>query len=1091
MTIANFSIKRPIFITCVVILMLVTGGISLNRIGVDIFPPIDFPLVTVTTTYPGASPEEIEKLISKPLEEQISTISGLEELASRNYEGYSVVIARFSYETEIKYAEEKMREKVALARNDLPDDLTDDPLVKQWDFTDLPVITMAVSADLSRADLYDLVKEKIKPLIEQVDGVGEVTLTGGTRREIQVELDRNKLNAYEIPALTVAESLKSSGANIPVGKFDRGSKSTTFKTVGEFKSVDQIKKTVVSFSGDVASAVTLDKLGRVIDGAEEEDNLAYIYYQKKKINEEEAGFLNKIFREKKEEKKEYELQQCIILDVYKQSGANSVAVADGVMERIDRVNAVVKKSPGNPRLTFVYDTAKYIRLNIRDVEETMIIGILLAVLVVYLFLGNIRSTVITGVAIPNSIIGAFVLMYFMGFTMNLMSLMALSLAVGLLVDDAIVVRENIYRKIESGMSPLKAAERGTTEVMLAVIATTLTILAVFFPIAFMEGIVGRFFKQFGLTVVFAMSISLFDALTVAPLLSAYFAGKGGKANNAVVKSFDRFQNGLDYYYEKIVNFSLSHPLIIIGATTLIFFGSLGAFALIGKTFEPEADQSEFSINIQVPVGTSLSGTQETAIKIADLMKSLPELNYMTMTVGNSQSEDYKATINIFLVPLGERDRSSMEIKAEVRKIMKQFAFAQPSVDEYMGGDSNKPFILNIRGENLEEIQEYSVKVMKKLEEISDLTELATSYQPGKPEFQIHLDENKMQMLGVNHRSAGMELRYHVEGGVVGKFRDKGLEYDVRLRLKPDQRDLKSAFANTRVPNMQYKMIPLSAVAEGKDARSPAKILRQSRGRVVQIMANIAPGGAVGTALSRTRNILEKEIPMPPGISYSFIGAADSFGDMTTSMITAFTLALIFIYLVLASLYESFFTPVTIFLALPPAIAGGAYALFFTGKLMDMFCMIGLVMLLGLVSKNSILLVDFALDGVRAGLNRKEAIKKAGRARLRPILMTSFAMLAGTLPLALGIGEAAQYRQGMGIVIIGGLILSTLITLVVVPAVFEYIDIFREFIESKFRPEEMAYEAHLESADTVQVNENIARDDRKKPRPAKKKNMPKN
>ncbi len=1048
MNLAQFSIKRPIFISCIVILMVVTGMIGMNRMGVDLFPPIDFPVVTVTTVYPGATPEEIEKLISKPLEEQVSTISGMKRLSSRNLEGISVLIAEFTYETDVKYAEEKMREKVSLARNNLPDDLEEEPLVRQFDFTNMPVLTLAVMADLPPSELYDLVKEKIKPLIEQADGVGEVLLSGGTRREIQIELDRAKLNAYEIPAFSVAENLKNSGANVPIGKFDRGERSTIFKTVGEFNALDQIRKSVVNFAGDVSNAVTVDKIGTVRDGAEDVKTLAYIYYPVK--DREKKSF----FGGKNAGKVEKETRPCIILDVYKQSGANSVAVADRVMKRIDRVNEVIQKHSGNPRMVFVYDTAKWIRSNIADVQETMIIGIILAVIVVYFFLGNVRSTIITGIAIPNSILGAFVIMYFMGFTVNLMTLMALSLSVGLLVDDAIVVRENIFRKLESGMPAFKAAAVGTTEVMLAVLATTLTIIAVFLPIGFLQGIVGRFFHQFGLAVVFAMCISLFDALAVAPLLSAYFAGTGEKAKNRLVVWFDRLQDRIDALYAKVLEFSVNRPIMIMGVTTLVFFLSLGAFGVIGKTFSPDADENEVMVNFEMPAGTSIEGTMELAQKIAEKLKGIPEVDYMTIKAGNDQGEYNLGVVGVFFVSQSDgRKRHSVEIKKDIRKMLGEFAFAQPSVDEYnaTGGGTDKPFILNITGEDLDVLQKYSVEVVERLKKFKDLAEVSTSYKPGKPEFQVVLDNQRMQTLGVNHRMAGMELRYHIEGGVVGKFRDKGLEYDVRMRLKPEQRDLKQTFYETRVPNVQMKMIPLSAIATGKDAVGPAKILRQDRARVIQVMANIAPGGAVGTAIEETRKLLEKDLPMPEGVGYSFVGQADSFEDMVSNILFAFMLSLLFIYLVLASLYESFITPVTIFMALPPALSGAFFSLLITRLNMDMFSMIGIIMLLGLVTKNSILLVDFALEGVRSGLDRKEAIRRAGMVRLRPILMTTFAMLAGTLPLALGIGEAAQYRQSMGVVIIGGLIISTLITLIVVPAVFEYVDRFREAIEGTFRP----------------------------------------
>lgn len=1056
MNIASLSIKRPIFIGCIVLLMVITGAIGLHRLGVDLYPPIDFPVVTVTTLYGGASPEEIESLITKPLEEQISTISGIKRLSSRNTEGVSIVIAEFTYETDIRYAEERMREKVSLARNQLPTDLEDEPLVRQFDFTDQPVLTLAVSAELSPTDLYDLVKERIKPLLEQVFGVGEVRLTGGTRREVQVELDRNRLNEYDIPAVMVSDQLKRSGANVPVGKYDTGHSSTLFRTIGEFKTVDQIKKSVISFSGDFANSITVQKLGTVRDGAEETKAMAFLYSPKSKQDgKSPSGFFARLFSKTgKKSKVEHEMKQCIIVDVYKQSGANPVAVAEGVMAKIEKVNGIIRATPGNPRLTFVFDTAKYIRRNINDVIETMILGIILAVVVVYLFLGNIRSTIITGIAIPNSLLGAFVLMYVMGFTLNLMSLMALSLTVGLLVDDAIVVRENIFRKLESGMPPDEAARVGTTEVMLAVIATTLTILAVFLPIGFLSGVIGRFFKQFGLSVVFAMAISLFDALAVAPLLSAYFAGSGHKATNIVVTSFERLQRKIDDYYQVILRFSINKPLIVISIATVVLVVSLGTFTLIKKTFSPEAGEGEFLVNIDMPSGTSLDGTRAVAMEIAERIKKIPELNYMTIQVGNDNGEDNIGTLGVFMVPMNERTKTSEELQQQMREMLRDYAYANVSVDRYQrgagGGGSNKPFILNIAGTDLDVLYEYSKKVVARLHKIPDLTEITTSYREGKPEFQVVLDDQKMQMLGVEHRTAGRELRYQVEGDVIGKLHDRGLEYDVRVKLRPDQRDIQASFNTIRVPNIHNKMIPLSAVATGKTVIGPSKILRQDRARVIQIMANTSRGGAVGTALDRTRQILERDIPMPQGISYSFIGQADSFKDTVQNIMIAFLLALVFIYLVLASLYESFITPVTIFMALPPALSGAFLSLYMSGKMLDIFSMIGLVMLLGLVTKNSILLVDFAIEGVRSGMSRKEAIMHAGTVRLRPILMTTFAMIAGTLPMVLGVGESAKYRVGMGIVIIGGLAVSTFVTLIVVPAVFEYIDIFRESVESRFR-----------------------------------------
>ena len=408
-----------------------------------------------------------------------------------------------------------------------------------------------------------------------------------------------------------------------------------------------------------------------------------------------------------------------------------------------------------------------------------------------------------------------------------------------------------------------------------------------------------------------------------------------------------------------------------------------------------------------------------------------------------------------MVPRKERKRSTAELKEVIRNMMKEFAYAKPSVDNYTrvggGGGSNKPYMLNIKGEDLAILNDYATRLIERLKKVPDLTEIKTSMEQGVPELQIKMDEARMLMAGVNNKTAGTELRYHVQGAVAGKFREKGIEYDVRVRLREDQRDLRKAFYDTKIPNMQGRLVPLSAIATAKSATGPSMILRQDRARAVQIYANLAKGGAIGSAIDKTKEIIEKELPLPEGVTYGFIGQADSYQDMIKNIIVAFILSLIFIYLVLSSLYESFITPFTILLALPPALSGAFFSLYVTGKMMDMFSMIGIIMLLGLVTKNSILLVDFALEGVRAGLPRREAITKAGLIRLRPILMTTFAMIAGTIPVAIGAGEAAKYRTGMGVAIIGGLIVSTLITLIVVPAVFEYIDIFRENIESKFRP----------------------------------------
>ncbi|PJZ69812.1 efflux RND transporter permease subunit [Leptospira perolatii] len=1084
MNIALLSIKRPIFITSLVILMLITGIFSLFKMGVDLFPDVNIPVVSVTTIYPGAGPEEIEELISKPLEEELSSISGLKKITSFNQESVSIVMGQFTLDTDIKYAEQQFRDKTALVRPKLPDGIKE-PKVVRFDPADQPIVRLAVFADLGQAKLYDLAKETVKGKLEQIPGVGAVRLVGGTRREIQIELDRNKLVAYQMPVVVIANRLKSAGLNVPVGKHETGTKETSYRTLGRYESISQIENTLVSFGGDVGNSVLIKELGSVRDGTEDENTLGFLWAPKNYVEEvEEVGFfinpfkwvyqkgkrLARFFSRQKEEPIERELKPALFVDVYKQSGANTVAVADEVLRRIDKLNAEISPLAGKPKIRLIRDGSKWIRYNVEDVTEAIVIGILLAVITVYFFLGNLRSTIITGLALPNSLLGAFVIMWVMGFTINVMTLLALSLAVGLLVDDAIVVRENIFRKLEEGASVLEASEKGTMEVALAVIGTSLTVIAVFFPVGFLSGIVGQFFKQFGLTVVFAMLISLFDGLFVAPMLSAYFAGKldHGERNWAV-KTFDEFQNWLERVYGKLMRFAVVWPgnLITVLATFLIFFLSLVSVKFVNKTFLPANDQGEFMVTLDLPPGTSLQGTKEVVDKVLLDLEKVPEMDKIAVTIGKPDGgEPNTSILSIALVSSKKRSRHTTDVKEEIRNMLKAYAYARPAVSDYsaVGGGVQYPFQLVLKGENLAEVHEYSKKVIEKLKSdpklSKHLADIDSDYREGKPEYQIVLDNARMQLVGVLPGVAGSELRYHIAGDTVSKYYDRGIEYEVRMRLRPDQRNLRDSYALTKVPNIANRLIPLNAISSGKETLGPSRINRIDRARAIVINANLAPGGAIGTAMEDTIKLLSTDLQPPQGVRYNFQGQSEDLKELIVNIGIAFGLALIFIYLVLSSLYESFITPITILFAIPPAISGAFFALLLTGEMLNIFSMIGLILLMGLVAKNSILLVDYAMQAMREkGLSRSEAIYEAGSIRLRPILMTSIAMIMGTIPIALGLGEAAKSRTAMGIAIIGGLILSTLVTLIVVPAIFGGIDWIREWLESKFRPDMSATISH--------------------------------
>lgn len=1123
MNIAAFSIKRPIFIASLVILMLSTGWVSLKRIGVDLFPDVNIPFITIMTTYRGAGPEEIETLVSKKIEEEVAAISGLKRVSSDNMEGVSLVMCEFYLGQDIKEAEQQVRNKLGKIRRDLPEGI-DEPLIQRFDPADQPIVRLSVAANMDAAKLYDYVEQRIKPRFEQIPNVGAVRISGGQKREIQVEVDRNLLNANQMTMTWIANNLRSYGANVPVGKKETGDKEIAFRTLGRFESLKQIENTVVSFGGDAGSALLLKRLAKVYDGLEDPKSKASLYLP---IDDDPYDLDGKPIDQTKLQR---ERKSALLVDVYKQSNANTVAVADATLKLVDKINddlrpnalkalnelkaairkgdkgeklaplfkkiaddeltskypavasklkaleeqvgkapksqetltairelgGEIKRASQAPEIALIRNTARWIKINVDDVREAIIIGVLLAVIVVYLFLGNSRSTIITGLALPNSLLGAFILMLAMGFTINVITLLALSLSVGLLVDDAIVVRENIFRKMEEGQHPVKAAETGTQEVLLAVIATTATVIAVFLPVGFLSGMVGQFLRQLGLTVVFAMLISLFDAITVAPMLSAYFGGHAHDKPNWLIRNFNKFQDWLEALYTAVMRFTLKRPLVTVGISLAVMLGNCASCGTVKKTFLPANTQPEFLVNFEMPPGTSLEGSRKMAEEIENRLRTLPEVHLIASVAGTFSGLANKGELGVVLVDRKWRKRETWQLKDIVRDMLKDLAYAKVSVNDYsvVGGGVQYPLNLNIMGENLEELDKYSQVVMAELKNIKDLSDVAADFQTGKPEFQVILDPEKMQQVGVGPAAAGNELRLHVAGGVVGKFYENGLEYDIRMRLKENQRDLKTSFNQSYVPNLSQpsRAIPLAILGKGEMRSGPSNISRQDRSRVIKIHANLAPGGAIGNAVDEAKKLLETKIKPPPGIRYLFWGQAEDLKELMENILLAFGLALLFIYLVLASLYESFITPITIITAIPPAISGAFVSLAIFREQLNIFSMIGLIMLMGLVTKNSILLVDYALQRVRRGMALNDAIFEAGKARLRPILMTSFAMIAGTLPLALGLGEAAKQRTAMGIAIIGGLVVSTIMTLVFVPAIFGYIDRLREWIEKRFRPD---------------------------------------
>lgn len=1024
MNLPALSIRRPIFISCLVLLMLILGIFSLRKMPVDMFPDVTFPVLFVQIAYPGASPLDLEKQVSKLIEDEVGSMSGLKTLTSNNLDGVAIIILEFQLGTDVKEMEQEVRNRIGNIRRDLPADIYE-PVIRRFDPADQPIVTLAITTELEPGKAYDLANETIKPQFERLRDVGQVEIYGGRKQEIHVLIDKNKLQDRKISMLQVSQRVLETSKDVPVGKIENEQNEVTLRTNGEFDSLKQIAEVNVNFIGS-DRAVRIQDIGRVVRSLEDRKTIGRI-----------KG------------------KDAILMNVYKQRGANTVAVADNVRANIEKVNKVLQEKNLGANISLVRDTSHPIRMNVYDVQESITIGIILCVIVVFFFLGSARSTFITAMALPNSLLGGFVLMYAMGFSINLMTLLALSLAVGLLIDDAIVVRENIFRHLEMGKKPKDAALDGTKEVAMAVIATTLVVIAVFGPISFLQGIVGQFFKQFGLTVVFTMLISLFDAFTVAPMLSAYMAHpnehkKGTGIVGRMLTGFDRFQTKLENIYEKALGYTIHNPKKILGLGFLIFVLSMMTILVIPKTFLPSPDNGEFALNVELPVGSSLLATSKFTEEVEALFSHDSAVEMVLANVGNMNNESNKASLFVRLVPRKQRSLSTTDYKEEVRKKIKRFEsraiVSLGDIDAVNSGE--KPLNVNIQGENLEELNEYSMKLVERFKKIPALVDVDTNFRSGKPEFHVVFDRMKSESLGVSTVTAGAELRNRTEGNEEAIFRENGIDYKIRVRFEEIFRDLRTQFNSTLVPNANQNMIPLSRVAKGEESSGYSQINRQNKGRYIRISGNIGKGGALGDISAEIEKVIKNELPPPTGVTYAFQGQADDFKELIENMLLAIFLGVTFIYLVLASLYESFITPFAILLALPLAMTGAFLGLLIFGKTIDIFSLIGIVLLLGVVAKNSILLVDYTNQLIHDGMPRNEALIKAGRVRLRPILMTSLALIAGMIPIAIGLNEASAMRTSMGIAIIGGLISSTLLTLLIVPAAYGFIEDFKFWFRQK-------------------------------------------
>ncbi|WP_027937369.1 efflux RND transporter permease subunit [Anaeroarcus burkinensis] len=1002
-------IRRPVFTTMLVLLLVVFGLSSYSGIGLDLYPDVEFPIVNVTVTYTGASPEEMETLVTKPIEDAVSSVSGIKTLSSISKTGTSQITLEFEFGTDPKMAANEVREKVAGVRKKLPDQI-DEPVVQRFDISAQSIIYFSLASDeRPRQEIRKLAVDIVKDELQRLDGVGDVNVFGSTLREIQLRIDPAKMEAYNITYQQLEDAVNAQNIDTPGGQVSAKSLELTVRTLGKYTSVEELRNLVLANRDG--------RLIRVGDVVEVVDSYA-----------EERGFAHTNGK------------PSVMVAVQKQSGSNTVDVAERAKKAMKSMQERVL--PKDINVTIVRDSSTYIRDNVEDVMVSLLFGGFLAVVITFLFLQNVRATLISAIAIPTSIIATFFLMKVMNFTLNNMSLMGLSLAVGILIDDAIVVIENIFRHMEEGKPPLQAAKEGTQEISLAVLATTLSILAVFVPVGSMGEVVGQFFKQFGLTVAFAVTFSLFVAFTLTPMLSAYWLkGHGGRESLPFIqKVLDVWEQSflwLRDIYREVLRWALRRPkkLVAIAFLSLFINGLLLPF--VGVEFQPSYDSGEFSINFSAPAGTSQDQMIELAQPLEKMVLELPELQSAFVVTAARRDPIYKGTIGVRLTPGSERNRTMDDIMNELRVKTRKIKGLKVAVvtNQGIGRGDSRPVQLGLRGPELEVLNQKAQELADMIRQLPGTADVDISSEQYEPQIHVKLDPAKAGSVGITAATAGDIIQTAFLGVVTkNQYNVGGNDYDIRLRLQEKRRVSYDDVANLRVSTAANgSFVRLADIATVKVSAGPTQIDRESRQRQVIVYAN-AVGVSAGEILNQVKALIP-DLNLPLGYSYKFVGQADSMNSAFGQISKAILLAVILIYMVLAAEFESFVHPMTIMLSLPFSLVGAILSLMMTGKTINMISLIGAIMLMGLVTKNAILLIDYTNQLRREGWEIREALVEAGSVRLRPILMTTMAMIFGMLPVAMGIGAGAEMRSSMGVVLVGGLITSTVLTLVVVPLVY--------------------------------------------------------
>ncbi|MFP5262475.1 MAG: efflux RND transporter permease subunit [Blastocatellia bacterium] len=1036
MSLAELCVKRPVFAVMLISFLVVLGVFSFRDLGVDLFPKADPATVTISVRLPGATSEEVTTQVVLPLEESVSTISGLDELNSQATEGSARITCKFVLEREIESAAQDVREKVAGAIRRLPQNILP-PIIQKADPDADAIISVVVAGDKSLRETTEIADKQIKRVLETVDGVGEVSLTGARERQIRVFADVEKLNAHSITINQLQRAIQNENVEIPGGRMISGESELGVRTLGRIDAISQFGDIIVANTNGTPTRVS--DLGRVEDGFAEPRTWNSI-----------------------------DGKEAVTLDVRRQSGTNTVKIISAVKAKLDQIQ---KTLPPGVTLRVIRDQSVFINASVASLEEHLLFGSLLASLVVLLFIRSMRSVLIAAVAIPTSIVATFTLLKAMDFTLNNMTLLALTLAVGIVIDDAIVVLENIVRYIEEKhYEPKRAAIEATREITLAVVATTISLVIIFVPIAFMTGYARRYVNQFGWTMAFSIMVSMLVSFTLTPMLSSRLLRRGaarggaggdarpaagpGHAPGAHTSKDSRFFAMIDRAYGRMLRWSLGHRAAVVVIALMTFALTFPLNALVGRDWIPPDDQGELTLSLNLPEGTSIEGTSRLTTDLSEKIKQIPEVEFVNPYIHEGLSSH--SHIYVRLLDASRRELSNLQVAARIRKITGEYKNLRSKViipSALGGGETYFPIRAVILGPDFQKAAEISKQVAARVRDIPGLLDVEASLSLNNPELQVRIDRQRASDLGVRASDVASAVRLMISGeDQISTYKEGDEQYDVTMQLLPEQQRDREVLARLMIPSSKVGQVRLDSIASIERGLGPSRIERFNRQFQVTVNANNAPDFPLDAAARATTEEIKK-VGLPPGFTYRFVGSVKILDETTTNLIIAFLLASIFMYMVLAAQFESFLHPFTIMLSLPLSIPFALLSLWLTGRTLNLWSALGVLLLLGIVKKNGILQVDYTNKLRGQGMPVGEAIIQANHVRLRPILMTTLSIIAGLVPTAVGMGAGSAQRSAIAVTIIGGQSLCLLLTLLVTPvaySIFAEVEERRVFVAARSR-----------------------------------------